>query len=61
MMQINNQEAQMSGEIQLRNEIETAINQQRSAQNAEDIFERILEKSIYMKARDKMKMGKKND
>ena len=61
MMQINNQEAQMSGEIQLRNEIETAINQQRSAQNAEDIFVRILEKSIYMKARDKMKMGKKND
>ena len=51
----------MLQEIQSRNEIETAINQQRGAQNAEDIFERILEKSIYMKARDKMKMGKKND
>ena len=38
-----------------------AINQQRIQQNPEDIFVRILEKSIYQKARDKMKMGKKKD
>ena len=59
--QINSQETQMQTEIALRNESEQAINQQRSAQTPEDIFVRILEKSIYMKARDKMKMGKKND
>lgn len=42
-----------------RRESETAINQQRQQNNQEDIFLRILEKSIYMKARDKMKQGKK--
>lgn len=38
-----------------------AINQQRQQNNQEDIFLRILEKSIFMKARDKMKMGKKKN
>ena len=50
----------MAGEITIRSESDQAINQQRSAQQPEDIFVRILEKSIYAKARDKMKMGKKN-
>lgn len=27
----------------------------------DEVFQRILEKSIYAKARDKMRMGKKND
>lgn len=61
IQQINSQESQMLSEIQNRNESEQAINQQRSVQNQEDIFTRILEKSIYAKARDKMKMGKKKD
>lgn len=51
----------MATEIQMRKDSEQAINQQRTAMNEEEIFERILEKSIYAKARDKMKMGKKND
>lgn len=51
----------MFSELQQRQESEQAINQQRSAQNPEDIFVRILDKSIYAKARDKMKMGKKNE
>ena len=59
--QINSQEQQMFSELQQRQESEQAINQQRSAQNPEDIFVRILDKSIYAKARDKMKMGKKNE
>ena len=59
--QINSQEQQMLNEIQHRTESEQAINQQRSVQNQEDIFSRILEKSIYAKARDKMKQGKKKN
>jgi len=51
----------MNTEIAQRNESEQAINQQRTTQNWEDIFIRIIEKSIYAKARDKMRMGKKND
>ena len=51
----------MQGEIGSRSESEQAINQQRSAQNMDEVFQRILEKSIYAKARDKMRMGKKND
>ena len=49
----------MNAEIANRKESETAINQQRQQNNQEDIFMRILEKSIFMKARDKMKQGKK--
>ena len=60
--QINGQENQMLSEIQTRNESENSINQQRSSQsNTDELFIRILEKSIYAKARDKMKLGKKND
>ena len=52
----------MLSEIQTRNESENSINQQRSSQsNTDELFVRILEKSIYAKARDKMKLGKKND
>ena len=58
--QIISQEVNMSLEIQARNESEQAINQLRNAPNPEEIFGRILEKSIYAKARDKMKQGKKN-
>lgn len=60
--QINGQENQMASEIMTRNESENSINQQRSSQsNPDELFVRILEKSIYAKARDKMKLGKKND
>lgn len=51
----------MNQEIANRKESETAINQQRQQNNQEDIFMRILEKSIFMKARDKMKQGKKKN
>ena len=53
----------MQSEISVRNESEQAINQLRATNNqqSEDLFVRVLEKSIYAKARDKMKMGKKND
>ncbi len=52
----------MLSEIQTRNESENSINQQRSSQsNTDELFVRILEQSIYAKARDKMKLGKKND
>jgi hypothetical protein len=57
--QIKEQERQIIAEQGNRRESETAINQQRQQNNQEDIFLRILEKSIYQKARDKMKQGKK--
>ena len=59
--QIKEQERNMNQEIANRKESETAINQQRQQNNQEDIFMRILEKSIFMKARDKMKQGKKKN
>lgn len=59
--QIKEQERNMLAEIANRKESETAINQQRQQNNQEDIFMRILEKSIFMKARDKMKQGKKKN
>jgi negative regulator of genetic competence, sporulation and motility len=42
-------------------QIEKYIQQQRVAPNPEEIFDKILQKSIYEKARDKMKEGKKKD
>jgi len=51
----------MAAEISTRQESEIAINQLRSAQNPEEVFIRILDKSIYAKARDKMRLGKKKD
>jgi len=57
--QIKEQERTILSEMNSRQESETAINHQRQQNNQEDIFQRILEKSIYMKARDKMKQGKK--
>ena len=41
--------------------MEKSIQQLRSQPNPEDIFTKVLEKSIYEKARDKMKQGKKKD
>ena len=59
--QIKEQERTMNQEFANRKESETAINQQRQQNNQEDIFQRILEKPIFMKARDKMKQGKKKN
>ena len=44
-----------------RRENEKSIQQLRMQPNPEDIFSKILEKSIYEKARDKMKEGKKKE
>ena len=61
LQQINSQEQQMDAEMAHRNEQEMGINSQRASPNWEELYVRILEKSIYAKARDKMRMGKKND
>ena len=48
-------------ELNIKNEGEKAIQSQRSNPNPDELFTKILEKSIYAKARDKMKQGKKKD
>mmetsp|Transcript_6158 Transcript_6158/g.9917 ORF Transcript_6158/g.9917 Transcript_6158/m.9917 type:complete len:151 (-) Transcript_6158:262-714(-) len=44
-----------------RRDNEKSIQQLRMQPNPDDIFSKILEKSIYEKARDKMKQGKKKE
>jgi len=58
---IKDHEKQAALEQNSRLDNERAIQQQRATPNPEDLFTKILEKSIYEKARDKMKMGKKKD
>ena len=48
-------------ESQIRVENEKAIHQLRATPNAEETFAKILEKSVFAKARDNMKNVKKKD
>ena len=59
--QLNKQETTQFEESKHKQEGEKTIQTQRSTPNAEELFSKILEKSIYAKARDKMKQGKKKD
>lgn len=54
-------ETQAKSEAEAKQQIEKYIQQQRVSPNPEEIFDKILQKSIYEKARDKMKAGKKKD
>ena len=56
--QIKYHEKLAGGEREQRKDKEKIIHQQRSQSTPEDIFSKILEKSIYEKARDKMKQDK---
>ena len=59
--QIKEHEKLHQNESNIRGEGEKTIQQQRSQPNPDEIFGKILEKSIYVKARDKLKQGKKKD
>ena len=59
--QIKEYEKNAQNESQYRLEGEKTIQQLRVQPNADDIFSKVLEKTIYDKARDKMKQGKKKD
>lgn len=63
--QIKAAEKETYDEKGARAEIEGRIHQQRPSQaankNDEKVFDKILEKNIYQKARDKMKNGKAKD
>jgi len=61
--QIKDHEKIHQNETQYRAEGERAIQSFRSQNqnNLEELFVKVLEKSIYEKARDKMKQGKKKD
>ena len=53
--QIKEQEKLHMSESNIKNDGEKAIQNQRSNPNPDELFTKILEKSIYAKARDKMK------
>ncbi len=59
--QIKEQEKGALGETNWKLEFEKSIQQLRQNANPETLFSKILEKTIYDKARDKMKQGKKAD
>lgn len=56
--EIKKEEKQASSEREHRRDKEKVIHQQRSQAQPDEIFSKILEKSIYEKARDKMKQDK---
>lgn len=59
--QIKDQEKVQLAETSWKLEFEKNIQQLRQNANVETLFSKILEKTIYDKARDKMKQGKIND
>lgn len=59
--QIKEQEKGAQAEILWKLEFEKNIQQLRQNANTETLFSKVLEKTIYDKARDKMKQGKKTD
>ena len=59
--QVKLQEAGAGRETVFRHEHEQNIHQLRNSPNPEEIFERILEKSVLQKAREKMKLDNKKD
>lgn len=58
---IKESEARSTEEVKQKEQIEKYIQQQRVSSNQEEIFDKILQKSIQEKARDKMKQGKKKE
>ena len=59
--QIKDHEKGHLSESQQRSEFEKSIQQFRNTPSTEEIFVKVLEKSIYDKARDKLKQGKKKE
>lgn len=59
--QVKYQENLAANEISMRLDNEHAIHQLRGSPNPEEIFAKILTKSVLAKAREKMKIGKKKE
>ena len=59
--QIKEQEKQALTEMQARIDSEKTIHQLSKNPNTTELFQKVLEKSVYAKARDKMKQGKKEE